>query len=77
MQLASILTVSIGMVPLACSSPNNYATVEARLGQERAIKATVEARIKAALPTQGLITAIDTENAESAKEILDSGINPN
>ena len=65
------------MVPLACSCPNYNATVEARLAQERAIKATVEARLKTALPTQGLITAIDTENTESAKELLDSGINPN
>ena len=65
------------MVPLACSCPNDDVTVEARLAQERAIKATVEARLKTALPTQGLITAIDTENTESAKELLDSGINPN
>ena len=65
------------MVPLACSCPSDNATVEARLAQERTIEATVEARLKTALPTQGLITAIDTENTESAKELLDSGINPN
>ena len=53
------------------------ATVEARLAQEKTIEATVEARLKTALTTQSLITAIDTEDAESVKEILDSGINPN
>ena len=77
MKLASILAVSIGIVLLACSSPNIDATIEARLAQERIIEATVEARLKTALPTQGLITAIDTENTESVREILDSGINPN
>ena len=77
MKLASILAVSIGIVLLACSSPNIDATIEARLAQERAIEATVEARLKTALPTQGLITAIDNENTESVKDLLDSGINPN
>ena len=77
MQLASILAVSIGIVLLACSSPNIAATGEARLAQEKAIEATGEARLKTALPTQGLITAIDTENTESVKEILGAGINPN
>ena len=73
MKLASILAVSIGIVLLACSNPDIDATVEARLAQEKAI----EARLKTALPTQGLITAIDTDNTESVKDILDSEINPN
>ena len=87
MRLLTVTSIAslaaVVLMALACTAApaelttDIEATVEARLAQEKTIEATVEARLKTALTTQSLITAIDTEDAESVKEILDSGINPN
>jgi len=44
--LSSISLALVVLMALACSSTDIEATVEARLGQERAIEAAVEARVK-------------------------------
>ena len=55
MKLTVVLAVLVGILALACSTvtpvpaeptPNIDATVEARVAQERAVDATVEARAK-------------------------------
>jgi len=61
MKLTVVIAVLIGMLVLACSSaapapveptPNIDATVEAKLAQERAVDATVEARAKEIVASQ-------------------------